>query len=322
LSNNEPHDEDGFPVASPSPPDSGWRWLSSVSNAWKKAIATGEFTAALGCIIAGWTLGGDLILTAIALAIGWLVACVGFATLPESSKPHTAVGIVLAAALFGGEYIFLDHHFHRGAPASVQLDNQANPPTIDGEFARARVPLLGSSIGKIEVTNGMYQASHERAMVFSLLPVQTVFALPKDSNRPAIAYHYVAIDDDKKWWDDKFLRDKFKVPKDKKPPEYTIAELWDQTPDKLKWIGWREWSCSFTTEKFYYQKFEHGIIFGVVPTSETLGSSQIITVLDGGKWSGIEPEDKVGGIAAPACNENTARVNGVVIHGHHVKPRT
>jgi hypothetical protein len=198
---------------------------------------------------------------------------------------------------------------------------QGDRPTIESEFARARVPTLGNPTGIIEVTNGMYQASHERAMVISLLPVQTVYVLPKESNRPAIAFHYAMIDDDKKWWDDKFLREKFKVPQNKKPPEYRVAELWDQKPDQWKWIGWREWSCPFTLEKFYYQKFESGIIFGVLPTSESLGSSQIIVVVDDGKWSAIEPVDQLGAIEAPACNENTATVNGVVIHGRRVKPR-
>lgn len=194
------------------------------------------------------------------------------------------------------------------------------PPNVASEFARARDPALGSPTGEIETTTAVYQASHEHAMVVSLLPMQAVFALPKDSNRAATVYHYATIDDDRKWWDDKFLRDKFKTPHDKKPPEYSVAELWDQKPDQLKWIGWREWSCPFTFDKFYYQKFANGTIFGILPTSETLGSSQIITFIDGGKWSAIEPLDGPGGVSAPACNENSARVNGVVIHGHHVKP--
>lgn len=321
LTNNEPHDEDGLPVSSyayPAPPDSGWRWLSGVSRTWKAVIVTGEFTIVLACAIAAWTVGGDVALTIIALVIGWLVACVGFATLPESSNARTAVGIIAVSVLFVGEYVFLDRHFHGGVAPADAFHSQGS--AIEVEFARARIPLLGNPVGKIEETTGMYQASHEHAMVFSLLPLQTVFALPKDGSRPAIAYHYVVIDDDKKWWDDKFLRDKLKVPRDKKPPEYAVAELWDRKPDQLKWIGWREWSCPFRLEKFYYQQFENGIVLGILPTSETLGSSQIITFLNGGKWSAIEPVDKIGGVSAPGCNEKTARVNGVVIHGRHVKP--
>jgi hypothetical protein len=206
-------------------------------------------------------------------------------------------------------------------PSITKHFTHGDRPTIESEFDRARVPMLGNPTGMIEVTNGMYQASHERAMVISLLPIQTVYVLPKDTNRPAMVFHYATIDDDKKWWDDKFLREKFKVPQNKKPPEYTVAELWDQKPDQWKWIGWREWSCPFTLEKFYYQKFENGIIFGILPTSESLGSSQTIAVVDGGKWSSIEPVDQLGAIEAAACNENTAKVNGVAIHGHHVKPR-
>jgi hypothetical protein len=192
------------------------------------------------------------------------------------------------------------------------------PPNVLSEFERTKTPQLGKAVGPVEVTTGVYQASHEHAMVVSLLPVQTVFAFPKDGSRPAIAYHFATISDERKWWEDEFLTTHFKSPKDKKPPEYRVAELWDQKPEQLKWVGWREWSCPFRLEKFYYQQFENGIVFGVLPTSETLGSSQIITLLNGGNWSAIEPLDS--GVSAPACNERTARVNGVVIHGHHVKP--
>jgi hypothetical protein len=189
------------------------------------------------------------------------------------------------------------------------------------EFDRAKLPGLGAPTGKIETTNGMYQASHERAMVVALLPVQDIFIFPKDRARKGIRYHYAATEDARKWWDDTFLRSQFKPPKDKKPPEAIVAVAWAANPDQFKWIGWREWSCPFVIDKFYYQTFENGVIFGVLPTNETLGSSQIFTFLNTGEWSSIEPIDKAGGLSAPGCNENTARTHqGVVVHGRFTKP--
>jgi hypothetical protein len=111
------------------------------------------------------------------------------------------------------------------------------------------------------------------------------------------------------------LRAMFHPPKDKKPPESRVAELWSQNPEQWKWIGWREWSCPFVLEKFYYQRFENGIIFGVLPTSETLGLSQIFAYANTGDWKSTLSEP----VEAPACNESSANVNRVPIHGHFVK---
>jgi hypothetical protein len=222
--------------------------------------------------------------------------------------------LVLSVGAVGAVWIY-------GMPAFMQRTSpEASLPLVAEEFDRARLPGLGPPTGKIETTNGMYQASHERAMVVALLPIQDIFIFPKDQTRKGLRYHYAATDDARKWWDDAFLRSRFKAPKDKNPPESIVAVAWAANPDQFKWIGWREWSCPFTLDKFYYQTFQNGIIFGVLPTNETLGSSQIFTFLNTGEWSSIEPIDKAGGLSAPGCNENTARANGVVIHGRFTKP--
>ncbi len=198
-------------------------------------------------------------------------------------------------------------------------DDTLVSPQVVKEFERARVPNLGNPLRPIETTTSVYQAAHERAMVVSLLPVLDVFVLPKDRTRKAIRHHHAKIDEDRKWWDDAYLRSRFRPPKGKNPPEYRVAELWSENLDQWKWIGWREWSCPFSMDTFYYQIFESGIIFGVLPTSETLGSSQIFMVLNSGEWSSIAPEDKVGGLSAPACNEKTAKVRGIPLRGHFVR---
>lgn len=240
------------------------------------------------------------------------------------SNPRTAnqqIPLIMFAALVLSTIGIASAVWIFGIPASMQYGlPDAHLPLVVEEFGRAKLPGLGAPTGQIESTNGMYQASHERAMVVALLPVQDIFIFPKDRVRKGTRYHYAATDDARKWWDDVFLRSRFRPPKDKNPPEFMVAQAWEATPDQFKWIGWREWSCPFALDKFYYQIFENGIIFGVLPTSETLGSSQIFTFLNTGEWSSIQPIDKAGGLSAPGCNESTTRVNGVVIHGHFTKP--
>jgi hypothetical protein len=198
-------------------------------------------------------------------------------------------------------------------PGATQPPPQKS--TISLQFERSSIPQLGKPAGPIEETDGVYQASHEHAMVVSLLPTLDVFIFPKDRKIKATRQHAAAFTDSRKWFDDASLRAIFHSPKDKMPPETRVAELWSQNPDQWKWIGWREWSCPFVLKKFYYQRFENGIIFGALPTSETLGLSQIFAYANTGDWKSTLSET----VEAPACNESSANVNGVPIHGHFVK---
>jgi hypothetical protein len=197
-------------------------------------------------------------------------------------------------------------------PGSTQPPQKS---AISLQFERAEISQLGKPTGPIEETDAVYQAAHEHAMVVSLLPTLDVFIFSNDRKIKAIRQHAAVFADSRKWFDDAYLRAIFHPPKDKKPPESRVAELWSQNPEQWKWIGWREWSCPFSLQKFYYQRFENGIIFGVLPTSETLGFSQIFAYANTGDWNSTltkSPE-------APACNENTAKVNGIAIHGHFVR---
>jgi hypothetical protein len=197
-------------------------------------------------------------------------------------------------------------------PSTTRLPQRS---IISLQFEKATIPQLGKPTGPIEETDAVYQAAHERAMVVSLLATLDVFIFPYDRKLKAIRQHTTTFLDSRNWFDDAFLRGLFHPPKDKKPPESRMAELWSQNPEQWKWIGWREWSCPFVSQKFYYQRFENGIVFGVFPTSESLGSSQIFAFANNGEWNSTATEV----LSAPGCNENTAKVNGIPIHGRFVK---
>ena len=220
------------------------------------------------------------------------------------------IAIVITGVLLGWLYFAL-------APTKIAIDSVPDAPAskVAQAFELARIPQLGQPLQPIEETDAVYQAAHEHAMVVSLLPMLDVYIFPNDRTKKAIRHHTATFLDGREWFDDAFLRALFHPPKDKKPPESRVAELWSQNPDQWKWIGWREWSCPFALEKFYYQKFEKGIIFGVLPTSETLGSSQIFAFANTGDWNSTGTEL----VSAPGCNENTAKVNGIPIHGRFVK---
>ena len=107
----------------------------------------------------------------------------------------------------------------------VAANTSGIPLVISEEFERARRPGLGTPLGKIESTTGIYQASHEHALIVSFQPTQTIFVFPKDASKKAIQYRYLTTDEDRKWWDEAFLRSRFQPPKDKSPPEFRVAEM-------------------------------------------------------------------------------------------------
>jgi len=189
---------------------------------------------------------------------------------------------------------------------------------ITKEFKLARTPSLGSPLRPIETTTDAYIAAHEHATVIFLPPLLEMFVLPNNGERKAKRHPIASYQDDRKWFDEEYLRRMFDPPQDENPPEYRVAELWSKNPDQWKWIGWREWSCFWALkDKFYYQEFENGIIFEVFPTGGIASESQIFTVANNGEWSSRLSSS----VGAPACNEKTPRVGGVVVHGHIVKPK-
>jgi hypothetical protein len=94
------------------------------------------------------------------------------------------------------------------------------PTEIKEEFESARSPILGQPIQSIKTTTGVYQAAHEHAMVIVMLPILDVFVLPTDRERKAIRAHVAAWLDDRKWFEDAYLRNLFCPPEGKNPPEF------------------------------------------------------------------------------------------------------
>jgi hypothetical protein len=185
---------------------------------------------------------------------------------------------------------------------------------ISLQFEKAAIPQLGKPTGPIEETPRCIR-HHTSTRWWSLLPTLDVFVFPYDRSKKAIRQHTAAWKDERRWFDESYLRSLLHTPKDKLPPENRVAELWSQNPEQWKWIGWRNWSCPFVMGKFYYQKFEQSVIFGVLPTSKNLGQSQVFAYANSGDWSSTISET----VEAPACNEKTTKLNGVPIHGRFTR---
>jgi hypothetical protein len=277
------------------------------------------FALTAACCLGAWFSSGEMFMVAPILALGWIFAAVGWWWAPGLSKYAKIVCIIVSVLPLIAEGAILHWHFAPKTEAKTSVTGKSAISSqfeaISSQFERALIPQLGKPTGPIEQTTAIYQASHEHAMVVSLLPTLDVFVFPSDRSKKAIRQHAAAWKDDRKWFDESYLRSLFHPPKEKLPPENRVAELWAQNPDQWKWIGWREWSCPFVLDNFYYQKFEKGIIIGVLPTSETLGQSQIFAYADTGEWNSTISET----VEAPACNEKTAKVNGVPIHGRFTR---
>ena len=229
-----------------------------------------------------------------------------------AGDPRWWVAAVLAILIF------------TGLPAVLGIAGRSQTATSEGdvpvptavvqEFAKAQTGMLGKTTSQIETTKDIYQASYDHAMVVWLLPVVDVFVLPTDPTVKAIRYPTATWNGSQEWLDDSYLRPLFDTPQDKKSPEYIVAQLWFNNPSKWNWIGWRQWSCQFYKDSFYYQMFENGVMFGVLPMSEALGYSEIITVANDGAWTSSRSST----VEAPACNANTPTVFGIPLHGRFV----
>jgi hypothetical protein len=73
----------------------------------------------------------------------------------------------------------------------------------------------------------------------------------------------------------------------KHPPHGSLAYSEIHNYSKWGWVGETQRQCAIDGEKVFYQKFEHGIIYGLFRVSPSNGETQdsmIFTVLDDGRW--------------------------------------
>jgi hypothetical protein len=143
------------------------------------------------------------------------------APLPESSE-------------FAFEHPFVKSGFP-ALPEEYAINPLMSPqitefPEITKEFELAKTPSLGNPFRPIETTTDAYIAVHEHAMVLFLSPILDIFVLPNDGERKAVRQPTASYQDDRKWFDDEYLRTVFDSPQDENPPEYRIADLWSKSP--------------------------------------------------------------------------------------------
>jgi len=87
------------------------------------------------------------------------------------------------------------------------------------------------------------------------------------------------------FYEESFLRERFKPPPGFGPPFGSAAYLWSKEPKRWEqMIGWREWQCNFGGSLVQYQDFEHGRILGTFLFRPDEDSGEVFVLFDNHMW--------------------------------------
>jgi hypothetical protein len=117
----------------PSPQKKGW--FASLPTAAQNAIRTAEFACVLGCAGVAWSVGGDVVLVAIALVAGWVIGTIGISTAIDRARKWKVVASLALIVFFLAEGSFLYWHFF--AKADQSLKASASPTTAPQQIHSA-----------------------------------------------------------------------------------------------------------------------------------------------------------------------------------------
>lgn len=155
---------------------------------------------------------------------------------------------------------------------------------------------LGSPLADPEPSGGAYQAAHEHATVVWIARTLTFYLLPSDPSKKWLRQPDTDWQAAPEWYNDNALRHRFGTPAELGPPFAGVANRWSHDPDNWKWIGWRQWHCSFDSGQIVVQRFERGMVIGPFRLHPLNKSAQVFILMDDGSWF---PELASGD--APAC---------------------
>ncbi|HWR34925.1 MAG TPA: hypothetical protein VN622_03515 [Clostridia bacterium] len=143
-------------------------------------------------------------------------------------------------------------------------------------------------------------AVHEHAVALWMMGVNVLYLLPTDGageNFKEIADPVWT--DDKRHYEDSWLRTKFPECSDKLPPWGGIASHWLSRSQDLEWIGCRKWQCTYKDSSIISQRFEHGMMVGTVhisPKHSKVGN--VYVLFDDHSWKTQGQE-----ISLPECKQ-------------------
>ena len=170
-----------------------------------------------------------------------------------------------------------------------QSSGHAKKPVVFEPFAAIyeiyKAPL-GKPQGQTVKDSSVYYAVHEQAIVVWFKTLAAFYVLDR-RNPKWTKYNDPDWETDRKWNDDRWLRERFHPPKNLGPPYSGVAKFWDRDQKSWSWIGWRKWHCSYSRD-VYYQEFEHGIIMGgfLLSPSPIHKEEAVVFILAGdAQWS-------------------------------------
>jgi hypothetical protein len=138
---------------------------------WKRHATalreTGLGSVAFACALAAWTLGGDMVLTAIVIWVGLIAGAIGLVTAPQKTTPWKLWRVGGLFLFFLAEGGFLYSHFH----GSVEAPSLLQGASINFSIPPVEKMPNGSNILRIRVTNSgdtpMLNFSYHYGQTFS-----------------------------------------------------------------------------------------------------------------------------------------------------------
>jgi hypothetical protein len=136
-----------------------------------------------------------------------------------------------------------------------------------------------------DIDRSAAQFVHEHAIVLWIKGRKVFYRLRRGKSGKWDKYAHSQEVQDCEWFQDDWLREKFRPPADKLPPTAGVAYEWSMNPSKWKWIGWREPRRSYGLfgDKVFVQSFEKGHITG--PWATGFKKEALVFVLfSDGSW--------------------------------------
>jgi hypothetical protein len=257
-------------------------------------IRTAEFSLAVGAALAALNFGGDLMLLTAALLAGWVFTALGIFS---STNAKRGLLTALATLFFSTEGGLLYWHLH---PDILARPYHSSAEKSIGKTYEEFKAVLGAPLNEpqnsaadLGSTDGAVQIFFQNGIQIYLKNpgITYVFPLNKpDTNVDKFPDPQYLI----KWDKDEITAKKLcsVIPQLCKaaacrPPVGGGVDYYLKNPSKWSLIGCRQWGCVLDARNVYSQRFENGIMIGIVRADATTDlGSVFIEYQEDGRFKG------------------------------------